>query len=181
LKKVFRPFWSFDIRKTEDWLHKMALEGFLFVKLDAGTRLFYFEEMENKKEIQFHVEYNKEPCSSLPMNLVKSGWMPAYQGTRWHVIYNVNKTADILRFPVRDGIIKRNRIMLYIFAAMTVYIILTTLLFLTLSGVTIFISGGTLSFDSNIFWFGIFLAAFMIWLLAPYAVVKLYQTNKQFW
>lgn len=181
MKKVFRPFWSFDIKKTEHWLQSMALEGYQFVKLDAVTRLFYFEEMENGQEIQFHVDYHKVPRVTLPMNLVKSGWLPAYQGRRWHVIYNENKAADIISFPVRDGIINRNRKMMYIFTGMTVYILLTTLIFLMLSGFTLFISGGSLTFENSAFWFSVLLAASIVWLLAPYGVVKLYQTNKQFW
>jgi hypothetical protein len=178
---VFRPFWSFDIRKTEDWLQRMALEGYQFVKLDTVTRLFYFKETEEIKEIQYHLEYDKEKRATIPMNLVKSGWLPVYKGTRWNVIYNENRAADIISFPVRDGIIKRNRRMMYIFAGMTLYILLTTLLFLILSIFTLFVTGGTLTFDGNVFWISVFLFGFTLWLLAPYGVVKLYQTNKQFW
>jgi len=181
LKKVFRPFWSFDIRKTEDWLQRMALEGYQFVKVDTVARLFYFTETKYIKETQYHMEYDKEKKNTLPMGLVKSGWMSVYQGARWKVIYNENKVTDIISFPIRDGIIKRNRRMMYVFAGMTVYILLTTLLFLVLTGFTLFVSGGTLTFDGNIFWVSIFLFGVLMWLLAPYGVVKLYQTNKPFW
>ncbi|MFA1821106.1 DUF2812 domain-containing protein [Virgibacillus oceani] len=178
---MFRPFWSFDIRETEDWLQKMALKGYQFVKLDVVTRIFYFKETDDIKEIQYHLDYGKDKHDTLPMGLVKSGWLPAYQSARWNVIYNENTVADILCFPVRDGVIKRNRRMMYIFTGMTMYILLTTLLFLILSGFTLFFAGGTLTFNGNVFWISTFLVGFIIWLLAPFGVVKLYQTNKQFW
>ncbi|WP_461181610.1 DUF2812 domain-containing protein [Virgibacillus kimchii] len=177
---MFRPFWSFDIRKTEEWLHEMAMKGYKFVKLNTTARLFYFEKTEKRMVIQYHVKYGREERTMLPLNLVKAGWLPVYQGNRWNIIYNENKAADIISFPVRDGVIKRNIRMMYIFTGMTVYIWMTTMLFLIICGFILFIAGGTLTFDGSIFWVSAFLVGLIFWLLAPYGVVKLYKTNKQF-
>jgi hypothetical protein len=181
LKKVFRPFWSFDIKDTEEWLHQMALEGHRLIKINTKARLFYFEKTGKTEEIQYRLEYHKPHHYFLPMNLVKSGWLTAYQGTRWSVIYNENRKTDILCFPVREGIIKRNRKLMYFFTGMTVYILLTTLMFLGLAGFTLLIAGGNLTFDGSIFWISTLLVGLITWMLAPYGTVKLYQTNKQFW
>lgn len=41
---VFRPFWSYDVNATENWLTYMAQQGYHFVKFNRLTRRFYFEK-----------------------------------------------------------------------------------------------------------------------------------------
>ena len=43
MKKIFRPFWSFDVKKTEEWLSSMALQGLHFVTVRPFISLFVFE------------------------------------------------------------------------------------------------------------------------------------------
>ena len=40
-KIVFRPFWSYDVVKTEKWLSQMHAEGYALVRISFAARLFY--------------------------------------------------------------------------------------------------------------------------------------------
>ncbi|MFD0953375.1 DUF2812 domain-containing protein [Virgibacillus natechei] len=42
--KIFLPFWSYDVEKTEEWLSSVAKQGYHLVKINTWTRQFYFEE-----------------------------------------------------------------------------------------------------------------------------------------
>lgn len=46
--KVFRPFWSYDVKKTEVWLSEMAMKGYHFAELNRWTRCFYFHSGVSK-------------------------------------------------------------------------------------------------------------------------------------
>ena len=41
--KKWRPFWSYDVEKTENWLAEMALDGYRLVNINLVTRMFSFE------------------------------------------------------------------------------------------------------------------------------------------
>ena len=43
-KRVFRPFWSYDVVKTEEWLSQMHADGYALVSVNFASRLFHFEE-----------------------------------------------------------------------------------------------------------------------------------------
>jgi hypothetical protein len=49
IKKVFRPFGSYDVIKTEEWLSSMADSGYILIKINRVTRCFFFEETEPQK------------------------------------------------------------------------------------------------------------------------------------
>jgi hypothetical protein len=44
IKRVFRPFWRYDVVATEEWLAGMAGAGFLLQSVDYRRRLFLFEK-----------------------------------------------------------------------------------------------------------------------------------------
>ncbi len=38
----FRPFWSYDVLKTQQWLNRLSVSGYHLVKMNAAFRLFHF-------------------------------------------------------------------------------------------------------------------------------------------
>ena len=54
IKKVYRPFWSLDVMKTEKWLGEMANDGYRLEKVNFLTRKFIFEE-DDRKTIHYRI------------------------------------------------------------------------------------------------------------------------------
>ncbi len=57
-KNKFRPFWSYDVLKTQDWLNDLSFKGYKLIKVNPVLRIFQFNksESENKKHI---INYDK--------------------------------------------------------------------------------------------------------------------------
>jgi Protein of unknown function (DUF2812) len=133
MKKVFKPLWSLDIIKTEQWLADMALQGFHFVTFNRFTRCFYFKQAE-PKVITYRIGFEKMKTDSLPSTLSREGWEKLAQSGAWYVTTNEQSMNTINIFPDREGIMKRNQIMKYIFMGILIYLAFITLIhFITLT------------------------------------------------
>ena len=105
--KRWKPFWSYDVERTEGWLSEMAVEGKELVGLNRLMRVFLFEEGVERERTEYQIVYDKSP-SVLPNVLLKSGWESALSEGNWKFIKN---QMDAVRtYPDRDGILKRNRL-----------------------------------------------------------------------
>ncbi|WP_042220725.1 DUF2812 domain-containing protein [Oceanobacillus manasiensis] len=180
MKRVFRPFWSFDIKKTENWLDSMAQDGYYLKTIHIVTSTFAFEEKTESNSIHYHIAYEKNEKNPLSAPLQKDGWELAIQQKSWHILRTEKSTRERRSFPVREGLIRRNRTLLYLFGAMTAYAALTTIFFLLLSGITLFFDG-MLTIEANPFWLVTLTVAALLWIIAPYCTLHLYKGNKQFW
>lgn len=179
-KRIFRPFWSYDVQKTENWLHDMSLEGYHLKKINTITRMFIFEESNSAEDIRYHIEYAKSQSDTVPAALENDGWERIIRTGRWYILSNTNPPEKILTFPVRDGIIHRNRLMMYLFSSMSVYTLLTSLLFIIMLGFMLFL-GYSISLQPNTFWITALIIGLSFWALAPYSTIKLYKTNHKYW
>ncbi|WP_438313642.1 DUF2812 domain-containing protein [Sporosarcina sp. FA9] len=104
--KKWRPFWSYDVEKTEHWLAEMAAEGKKVVQVNLITRFFAFEEAVSAK-VEYQIIYDKLK-SPLTRTLEKSGWKSRVEEGNWRFVENAK---DAIRaYPVRDGILKRNKL-----------------------------------------------------------------------
>lgn len=106
MTKKWRPFWSYDVEKTEGWLSEMAADGRRLVAVNIWTRMFLFEEVEREK-VEYQIIYDK-PQHEFPRALEESGWKGALSNGNWKIIKN--GTTPIRAYPVRDGLLKRNRL-----------------------------------------------------------------------
>jgi len=104
--KKWRPFWSYDLEKTERWLSSYALEGKKLVDINLLSRKFIFEEAE-RKEVEYQIIYDTSK-NELPGRLKDSGWENSLSHGKWKFVENSNNT--IQAYPSRDGVLKRNRI-----------------------------------------------------------------------
>lgn len=180
IKKVFRPFWSYDVIKTEEWLSFMAESGYILVKINRVTRCFFFEETEPQKLV-YRIVFDKLQSDSLSKGLLDYGWRKVFQSGKWYVTVNEETFQQIKTFPVREGIIKHNRLIMYFFVGLLFYLSFTALFPLTISLAVIF-SGGKVEVVDSPLWvltYLYFAVEAMVWILCIYSVIKIYKTNKK--
>ena len=108
MKKVYRPLWSYDVQKTEEWLADMAKQGKLFEKLNRWTRCFHFQERNPETRV-YRIAFNKIKTSALPKRLQAEGWEEAASAGKWEFTSNSQPENTIRTTPVRDGIVRHNR------------------------------------------------------------------------
>lgn len=175
--KQFKPFWSYDITKTENWLTSMAAKGWHFAELNIFTRQFFFEKGE-PNEATFRIQYDK--TAEVPVSIEDSGWEYVYQRRKWNILRNQDPASGISAFPVRDGIIKRNYILRNVFGGIFLYHLFTFIIFLFITGSILLSSeGGSFKVVGSPFWILTITAWILMWTFVPYSAFKLHQSVKQ--
>jgi hypothetical protein len=104
-KKVVRLFWSYDIKKTEEWLRDMSLRGYKLEAIDFDFRVFKFIKAE-KNRVFYRIIYDNNQSNSLPKSLDNSGWKIISQHKQWKIL--INESENITIMPSRNSIIERN-------------------------------------------------------------------------
>lgn len=178
-KKIFKPFWSYDIEKTEEWLSSMAAKGYLFVEFHTISRHFIFEKRE-PQQITYQIVFDKTRKFSLPKTLRNDGWESIHTDRSWHIITNLRPLAEINTFPNREEILKRNQMIMYIFGGILVYLSFSLLMAITLISSS-FLGKAPVEVVPSPFWvFTPFIGLTMIgiWALTLYSTIKLYKCNR---
>ena len=179
MMKVFRPFWSYQVTKTEKWLSEMARDGYHFVKLNRSTRCFYFQH-GNPEEVIYQIEYNQEKNVQLPERLLNSGWMTVFQTGCWSVIKNENPYDKIAFYCGREGIAKYNRKILRAFGIMFIY--LSFVYFINLSFLTLSLfDSEPIKVEESPMWFVTYTIigiSISLYLLSIYSITSIYRANK---
>jgi hypothetical protein len=124
LKKVFRPFWSLDIIKTETWLSEMATRGYRLQKINLITREYIFENDESKT-IHYRICRHKAGVSATSQSLIKSQWYSVFSKGKWSILANENEASELKIYPSRESILKRNRTMKYSIGILLAYMAFT--------------------------------------------------------
>lgn len=130
-KRVFRPFWSYDVIATEQWLADMAASGLLLQSANFRKRVFTFIEAEPQKII-YRIDYDKDG-RGLSQTLTGCGWEAVAKSRQW-VIY-ANKETEVTLFPQRDRVIAKTRSLAQL-----------SIILLTFVGVYLLISTGITAF-----------------------------------
>ncbi|WP_445506129.1 DUF2812 domain-containing protein [Niallia sp. 03190] len=177
--KVFRPFWSYYVSKTEAWLSSMAKKGYLLVGLNRWTRCFFFRQ-DKSKSITYRIGYDKIKGVSLSTSLLEEDWVKVIQSGNWYVISNEKPLNQIKTSTVRDGIIKHNKKIMFVFTGILIYFLFQVSFSLLIMGIAL-LSGASgevvespLWILTYIFW-GIEIALII---LSIYSVIKIKKTNK---
>ncbi|PYZ97464.1 hypothetical protein CR205_02380 [Alteribacter lacisalsi] len=176
--KKFRPYWSYDIQKTESWLGEMAEKGWHFTGLKRKRRVFTFEKGEPAKKT-YQIGYEKIRPHRLPKTLAKDGWKIKVSTGRWSVLEHGNAEQTPASSVVRDPIVRRNRIHYYGYLAFLIYIIFSTANFLFLTHIVLD-AGGEVTREPSPFWAITYTgwalgAAFIV--SSVYAIFKIKKTN----
>lgn len=179
IKKVFRPFWSYDVNKTEEFLSSMVEKGFCLMKMNRWTRCFFFQQGEPKKLI-YRIGYDKMQGESLPQSLLVDGWTKVLRSGNWYVTANEKPLEQMKTSSVRDGIIKHNRTIMYIFGGIFIYLTMI-LLFNLIISLDVNIQDEPVEVVYSPLWivtyifFGI---GVLTWALSIYSILKINKSNK---
>ena len=130
--KVFRPFWSYDVEKTEHWLSTMADKGLTLAQINRGTRFFSFLQGIPQKTM-YRIRYDHRQNDAASAALSHEGWKKSAQSGHWVVLLNTHSPDQIRIPPSRDGIIKHNRMIMYIFQGILIYLAAMAVLFTGIS------------------------------------------------
>ena len=179
MMKVFRPFWSYDVKKTEVWLSDMAKKGYFLVGLNRWTRCFFFRQGK-AKSITYRIGYVKMNGSPLSRYLLDEGWIKVLQSGKWYVTSNEKPLEQIKTSSVRDGIIKRNRTIMYIFSGILIYLTCIAIFNLIMISSSLFQDGSVEVVESPlwILTYSLLGFAISIFVLSIYSVIKINKTNK---
>lgn len=115
--KKWRPFWSYDVDKTEQWLSEMAREGKRLTGFHRWTRMFLFEE-RSRENVEYQIVHDKSQ-NGLSRTLKESGWESAVVEGNWQFIRN--EEAEIRAYPARDSLLKRNRLHSIVLTCISIY------------------------------------------------------------
>lgn len=178
--KIFRPFWSYNVQKTEEWLSTMADKGYELVDINRGTRYFFFQKVEQRK-IMCRIGFDKIQTNSLSKVLIDDGWEKVLRSGNWYVTTNEKPLEQINTFPVREGIIKHNKKIFYIFACVLIYLTAIAVFNLTIRAI-IFFNDIPSHFVESPLWILTYFSTGVgvaLWVLALYSVIKINKTNKK--
>ncbi|MFZ7943553.1 DUF2812 domain-containing protein [Neobacillus sp. 19] len=180
IKKVIRPFWSFDVQKTEKWLSQMAENGFLLEKINRIARCFYFRKGE-PKTLTYRIGFDKMQGESLASVLMNEGWAKVLRAGSWFVTSNERPMGQIKTSTVRDGIIKHNRIISNIFGIILFWFSMMLIFFLSSFGLSLLSPDSQVEVVESPYWIFTYLyfaVLVMAFVLSVYTVIKIHQTNK---
>ncbi|GFZ32066.1 hypothetical protein CSC2_25920 [Clostridium zeae] len=104
-KKVVRLFWSYDIKKTEEWLRDMGLRGYKLESVDFGLRIFKLIKAK-KSKVFYRIIYDNNQSNYISKSLDNSGWRIISQHKGWKIL--INESEDINIMPSRNSVIERN-------------------------------------------------------------------------
>lgn len=114
--KKWRPFWSYDVEATENWLAQMAADGKRLYGLNRWTRMFAFKSSEHKRvHYQFIFDKSEQPHEP---SLERAGWENELAFGHWTLLKNKRDSIHIN--PIRDGILKRNQLHIAILTGISI-------------------------------------------------------------
>ncbi|MFD5017389.1 DUF2812 domain-containing protein [Paenibacillus sp. NPDC058367] len=137
--KIFRPLWSYDVQKTEEWLASMAQKGYELIRINRLNRYFYFQQGE-PKAANYRIVFDKVPNQSLSKGLLNFGWTKVLQSGKWVVTMNRLPLEQIRALPDREGIVKHNKKIMYIFMGILIYLMVALLNVILISTIALSVS-----------------------------------------
>ncbi|CAG9620371.1 DUF2812 domain-containing protein [Sutcliffiella rhizosphaerae] len=179
MKTCFRPLWSYDVQKTEQWFTKKAKEGFQLSELHRFKRGFTFKN-EEPMDITYRIGYDKIQNVTLSQTMRNDGWEKVTQSGKWYVLANERPLEELHTSTSREGIIKRNNYIMYAFIALLIYftciLVMNVFIFST-----VYFSGGSIEKVDSPYWFITYIGSALataLYLFLIYSVWKIRKTNK---
>ncbi|WP_042347756.1 DUF2812 domain-containing protein [Bacillus massiliigorillae] len=177
--RIFRPFWSFDLIKTEEWLMKMAAKGYHLVEVNTWTRNFYFQK--GKPTVTtYRIVYEKSKNIYLSKTLLNEGWIQIAQKNHWLIVANEKPLNQVKISPVREGSIRRNKKIMYVYMSLICFI-LTFFMTNMMIMIDATPQNGEYEVVSSPMWivtYGILGLLIILFLLAIYSIIKINRANQ---
>ncbi|CEG21365.1 hypothetical protein BN1080_00274 [Planococcus massiliensis] len=179
MKKIIKPFWSYDVEQTEDWLQEMAEQGYILKKLNRASRTFYFEQAA-PQNLSYQISFDRNQGPVLASRFIENGWTIAAASGKWQILQNSNSANEIKAVPVRQGVITHNRNVSFVFFGLLFYLLGVLLANLS-SLVSSWLQDGTVAVEPSPLWAitYLFLALTLGAIgLAIYSIVKIKKSNQ---
>jgi hypothetical protein len=174
-KTIFRPFWSFDVIKTEKWLSAMHAKGYALQKVHFTSRLFVFEEAE-PVQMFYRIIFDKYANGAPEIYLQESAYEQVFFSKNFYLLRT--EQTDPAMNPSYDGFLKRNKAIYMKFGYLLLFLIVVYLPLLMLSTFVLFSYSFSSLYDALQF-----IGEFSIlWLTAISTVLiflKLRKTNRE--
>lgn len=90
-----------------------------------------------------------------------------------------NQKRILKFFPEREGIIKRNKVLMYIFGGIFIYMIASSLPMVLIRLFTLFNLNAEVNIEGSPMWIVTIAIGITLWTFVPYSAIKLYKTNKR--
>ena len=150
-KKVFRPFWSYDVVKTENWLSQMHTEGYALLRINFAARFFYFEETV-PAAVFYRIVLEKKSNGVPPIYLENNIYTEVCSSPNYYVIRT--QETDPEATPSYNGFLSKNKKIKFvtgiILLCVTMLMGLNLLYFVLLLGVSLFSDGIHIEFFGDL-------------------------------
>ena len=173
-KTVLRPFWSFDVVKTEKRLSEKHAKGCALKKVHFSSRLFLFEETQTA-QMFYRIIFDKHTNGAPEIVIQDSAYEPVCLSNKFYVL-RTNQAAPAMS-PSYDGFLKRNKTIGMVLGYLLLFFILS---YLPLAVATGIILAGAPSEITNESFYFLGLPIFLLWFI-PYIWIflKLRKTNRE--
>ncbi|KZZ82636.1 DUF2812 domain-containing protein [Bacillus sp. SJS] len=176
MKKVWRPFWSYDIQKTEQMISELGQEGYLLVRMNRWTRCFFFEK-GMPTALSCQIGYSRLKNETLSEGLMEDGWRKGVQSGRWYIAVNEKQPMLLKTFPSREGIIKRSLQCKYLFASILIYLSVIAIFIASMFSVSFF-QNTSVEVEESPLWFIPITAGALAIILGMFSVYSFLKLNK---
>lgn len=105
-KKVYRPFWSYDVVKTEEWLSQMHANGYALLRINFAARLFYFEESV-PAAVFYRIVLEKKSNGTSPVYLENNVYTEVCCSPNYYVIRTQETRPEVS--PSYNGFLSKNK------------------------------------------------------------------------
>lgn len=142
-KKIFKPFWSYDVVKTEEWLSQMHADGYALLRTNFAARLFYFEETV-PAAVFYRIVPEKKSNGVPPLYLENSMYTEVCSSPNYYVIRTQETQPEAA--PSYNGFLSQNKKIKFVVGIILLFVVMllgmNLWIFIALASTLLF-SGGT--------------------------------------
>lgn len=170
IKRFFRPLWSYDVVKTENWLNSMSLDGYRLIRVNFKARIFTFESFPSQA-LFYRIVFQKNCRGNAPTNVLSSGWKADVTSRNYYIVHHDSSSPDMAS-PSYSGMLDKNRTLKFIIGILLLSLLLPLLL------IVIFPYALIIVLFEMMGWV-ISLAILLVLIWMTYTYFKLLETNRQ--
>lgn len=111
--KVFKWWWGWNYEEIENWLEKMALDGYRLTEVASNGVMFSFEKAEIKKT-RYCVDYQQTLDPKYIEILGDDGWEIIKMGSGWYICRKEYDGDRPQLYTDFDSLISRNNKLMFV-------------------------------------------------------------------
>lgn len=181
-KRIWKPFWSFHIQRTEQWIGEMADNGYALSQFQPKFSRFTFTEDPSAHKT-YAISFDRSRQHPLPTALAEDNWEVVEMKRKWAVLGNPKQKEAVKTSIVRDQLESRNSKIAVFWWVYFIYIIFSLALQAAIM-IPLFLTSDsfTFTFIENPAWiltFIIFAVQIGVTLIGIYSLITLKKEAKR--